>query len=86
MEELEDRLKVIEKQFLETFGGDCDDAKFVVRKLKQCLEGLKPLYCQLPTTSPTVSEQYKLLKEIEYEEQDYQKTIMDARQDVLTQK
>ena len=60
VEELQDPLNVIKEHFLKAFRGNSDDAKFVMKELSQCSDALNSLYHQLPTTTPSVTEHYKL--------------------------
>lgn len=86
VDELEKRLEVIQEKFSEAFGEVSEDAGFVVRELRRCLESLKFLYYQLPTETVTVTEQYKLLRDINWEEEKNEKEKKERRQEALTNK
>ena len=86
VDELVKRLEVIQEKFSETFGGVFDDAKLFVAESRRCLESLKFLYYQLPTETVTVTEQYKLLRDINWEEEKNEKEKKERRQEALTNK
>ena len=84
VDELEKRLEVIQEKFSEAFGEVSEDAGFVVRELRRCLESLKFLYYQLPTETLSVKSQYEQLRWIEFKEQEDQMKKMKGRQEALT--
>jgi hypothetical protein len=77
----------MQRKFTEDFQGVRDDARsadvaFVVKELKQCLEGLESLFYRLSTETLSVREQYALLRDVDFEEGQDEK----RKQTALTKK
>ena len=88
VEALVSRLTSIQQKFTQDFRGVSDDGRseYVMTEIKACLEGLRSLFYRLPTETPSVREQYALLRDVDFEEDQYEKSKMEERRKALTKK
>jgi hypothetical protein len=89
VEALVSRLTSIQQKFTEDFrgvSGRSEDVAFVMTEIKACLEGLRSLFYRLPIETPSVHEQYALLRDVDFEEDQYEKSKMQERRKALTKK
>ncbi len=91
VEALQGRLTSIQQKFTEDFRRVGDDGRsenvaFVMKEIKVCLEGLRSLFYRLPIETPSVHDQYALLRDVDFEEDQYEKSKMEERREDLTNK
>jgi hypothetical protein len=86
VEALVSRLTPIQQKFMEDFRGVSDDGRSedVMTEIKACLEGLRSLFYRLPIETPSVHEQYALLRDVDFEEDQYERSKMEERRKALT--
>jgi len=56
------------------------DVNFVMEKLRMCLQCLNSLYYKLEPETPSVRDQYVLLRDVDFIEEKYEKKKMDERE------
>jgi hypothetical protein len=81
----------IQQKFTKDFRGVSDDGRsedvaFVMTEIKACLECLRSLFYRFPTETPSVHDQYALLRDVDYEEDQYERSKMEERRKALTNK